>query len=88
MYKLVIAQSFLEDLADLPENVIDAMWAELGVISEFPGVGSSLLEPYFRNSYGPQCLKVAVCGYDVLYRRRDDQGEIHVLGVVPQRCVR
>ena len=52
------------------------------------GVGSALLEPILKRSFGPGCLKVAVCGFDLLYRRLDETDEVLVLGLIHQKQVR
>ena len=52
------------------------------------GVGSALLEPILKRLFGPGCLKVAVCGFDPLYRRLNETDEVLALGLIHQKQVR
>ena len=79
---------FIDDLAALPEYAIDAVRVRCEAVAEFPGVGSTLIEPSLIRAYGSSCFKAVACGYDVLYERLDDQGAVVFLGIVPQRKVR
>lgn len=88
MAKLLLTNTFLDELASLDDAVVEETWAKLETVEAFPGVGSALLEPYLRSTYGPSCLKVAVYRYDLIYRRNDADNEVHILGIVPQRVVR
>lgn len=88
MARLLLANTFLEELSFVPQPVEDAVWVSLATIQSFPGVGSALLEPILRRSFGPGCLKVAVCGFDLLYRRLDETDEVLVLGLIHQKQVR
>ena len=88
MAKVLLTKAFLEELSFAPQPVEDAVWASLSTIEKFPGVGSALLEPFLKRVYGPDCLKVAVCGFDLLYRRMDETDEILALGLIHQKRVR
>lgn len=88
MARLLLTNTFLDELAGLDEAVAEEAWAKLETVEVFPGVGSALLEPYLRSTYGPGCLKVAVYRYDLIYRRGDADDEVHVLGIVPRCSVR
>lgn len=93
MARLLLADSFLDDLAALDERVEDAVWAQLELVQAFPGVGSSLVEPMLVHAFGKRCLKVAARGYDVLYERAgacmdNEEETVYVLGIVSQRKVR
>lgn len=79
---------FIDDLVGLPEYAFGAVRARCEVAAEFPGIGSSLLEPSLVRVYGASCLKLVACGYDILYERLDDRDSVVFLGIVPQRRAR
>lgn len=92
MARLRFSEEFLESLAGLDERVEESVWKKLAPVQDFPGVGSSLVEPKLRHAYGPACLKVVAAGYDVLYERGEKDADgvevVDVLGIVSQRAVR
>lgn len=88
MAKLLLADSFLDSLAELDESTEQAVWSKLELVSAVPGCGSALASDSLRRTYGPACLKVAVKAYVVLYDYDDSADEVHILGIVPQRRVR
>lgn len=91
MARMRFSAPFLDELADLSERVENEVWLKLELVRDYPGVGSSLVEPSLRRAFGDACLKVTACGYDVLYERRTaEEGEelVDVLGIVAQRRVR
>lgn len=87
MAKLLIADSFLDSLAELDEPTEQAVWSKLELVSAVPGCGSSLASDSLRRTYGPACLKVAVKTYVVLYDYDEHADEVYVFGIVPQRRV-
>lgn len=92
MARLLLTNSFLDDVATLDPRVEEAIWAKLGLVASFPGVGSALLEPSLAAAFSDSCLKVAALSYDILYKRmgagEDGEEVVVVAGVIPQRRVR
>lgn len=96
MARLLFAGPFLDGMEGLSEAAEAEVWAKLELVEAFPGVGSSLIEPMLLRAFGPNCLKVAAAGYDVIYERDGDErdgggGEeelVRFLGLVVQRRVR
>jgi hypothetical protein len=79
---------FIDDVAGLPESIAEEVRVKCESAENFPGVGSSLIEPSLRHTYGNTCLKLLVPGYEVLYERVDAEDVIVFLGVIPQRTLR
>lgn len=88
MARALFAEPFLDDVSRLPERAEEEVWEKVGLVVSFPGVGSVLVEPTLRRAFGPDCLKVAAAGYDVLFDYDRPADEVCFLGVVPQRAVR
>lgn len=92
MARLRFSEEFLESLARLDGRVEESVWVKLAHVENFPGVGSSLVEPTLRRAYGPACLKVAAAGTDVVYERGEKGADgvevVDILGIVSQRAVR
>ena len=92
MARLRFSEEFLESLAGLDKRVEESVWNKLALVQDFPGMGSSLVEPPLRHAYGSACLKVVAACYDVPYERgekgNDGEEVIDVLGIVNQRAVR
>lgn len=92
MARLRFSEEFLESLARLDGRVEQSVWEKLALVENFPGVGSSLVEPTLRRAYGPACLKVAAAGIDVVYERGEKGADgvevVDILGIVSQRAVR
>ena len=88
MVKTTFTCAFLDEVAELPGYVEEAVWDKASLVAEYPGVGSSLVEPSLRAAFGPGCLKVNAAGFDALFDcdRRGDT--VLFLGVVHQRAVR
>lgn len=90
MVRMRFSGLFLDELAALPERVETEVWQKLQLVQDFPGVGSSLIEPMLIRAFGDSCLKVTAAGFDILYERTSvgDEGVVDVLGIVSQRRVR
>lgn len=92
MARLRFSEEFLESLARLDGRVEESVWVKFALVENFPGVGSSLVEPTLRRAYGPACLKVAAAGIDVVYERGEKGADsvevVDILGIVSQRAVR
>ena len=88
MSRAIFAEPFLDDASLLPGYAEDAVGEKVGLVLSFAGVGSALVEPSLRVTFGPNCLKVNAAGYDVLYDCDCQADAVCFLGAVHQRAVR
>ena len=90
MARLVLTESFLNELADLSDRAADEVLRKLALVESFPGVGSSVTNSLLLNSFGSGGLKVSAAGYDVFYKRvpTGDDELVYVVGLLHQRRIR